>query len=161
VNTVRASLYKCGIGNFDWPQSPWLGLYVHPFIQKEDAPLDEVPVMKLIADYEHDYPKGRYLPEVCLSTALVHMNAARFTEALQLLTAILGDPQQHDLHYKACQCMAYIFIQLIEPEQRMNVISALRVVPAARRYLDRFVQSRTCGGRLMLLNDWITHSLKP
>lgn len=159
VNTVRASLLKCGIGNFPWPQSPWTGYYVHPFIQKTAIPLDVPAVSKLIADYERDYPQGPYLAEVHLAKALVHLDAGQFTEALGLLAAIADDPTKHDLHYAACMRMAYAFIQLLDSDQRMNVIAAIRAVPASRKYLNRFQQGRTCGARLMLLKDWTASEL--
>lgn len=159
VNTVRASLLKCGIGNFTWPKSPWTGYYVHPFIQKTAIPLDGQNVSKLIADYERDYPKGPYIAEVRMAKALVQLDAGQFSEALNILTAIADDPAKHDLHYAACMRMAYVFMQLLEADQRMNVINAIRSVPASRKYLDRFQHSHTCGARLMLLKDWTASEL--
>jgi len=159
VNTVRASLLKCGIGNFTWPQSPWTGYYVHPFIQKTTIPLDVPKVTKLISDYAHDYTKGAYLAEVQMAKALIQLDAGQFTAALRLLTAIADDPTKHDLHYAACIRMTYAFIQLLDPDRRMSVIDGIRTVPASQKYFDRFQHSRSCGARLMLLKDWVALEL--
>lgn len=154
VNTVRTSLVRCHIVNLKWPESSWLGRYVHPAIQYGDD-LDEAKVTALLDQYEKEFPNGKYLSEVRMARALVCLETKRWEEALRILSAVLDDPTKADLHHHASLRMAYVFMQLLEPENRPAVRAAIQKVPASRRYLDRFMHSDTCGARLMLMSEWL------
>lgn len=158
VNTVRSSLYRCGITNLVWPNSPWAGAYVHPFIER-DAVLDEGAVFKLLDAYEKEFPRGRYLAEVHLARALACLETHRFEEALRLLSGILDDASKHDLHHHASLRIAYVFMQLVDLDQRAQTIAAIRAVPQCQPYLQRFMHSDTCGARLQLMRDWLSAEL--
>jgi hypothetical protein len=159
VNRVRASLEQCEIQNVEWPAAPWVGRYVHPLL-KQGSPLHAASVLTMIRDYEADYPEGAYLAEVRSAKALVLLSEHRYADALPLLVSIVEDPAKHDLHHAACLRLAFAFMKLLEPENRISVLAALQATPSCHCYLKRFIHSHSCGGRLALLEPWLGSALR-
>ena len=71
------------------------------------------------------------------------------------LLQVLDDPLKGDLHMEAGLNLAALFMNLLEPAHRPDIVQALKERPAAQVRLKQFMQSDSCGSRLLLMEDFL------
>ena len=112
-----------------------------------------------IAGYEKEFPQGRYLANMRLSSALA-IDRKDWPSAFRDLTATLDDAGQADLHLDAALNLGYAYMQLIDqPNQRGAMVPALQAQPAAQLRLWQFMRSPTPGARLRVLEGFLREQL--
>lgn len=152
INTLRMSRCHCSLKSNEKADVT--------FVVERGAPFDLNKVLKPIDQYEKEFPKGRYTPEMLLLRGLAAAEVDDWKTALTHLISILNNPSMGDLHLDASNSTAAIFMLLLEPAHRLKVMDAVKGVPGARDKLYSFLHTPSCGWRLHLIEDWLEAELR-
>lgn len=153
INTLRQYRCHCGMAYGD-PVGNASTDYAGFFIER-GLPFDRPAVTARIEAYEREFPQGRYMAEMRLLRGLAAAEAKEWQEALTHLTGLLNEQEQQDLHLDASNTVCAIFMELLDPPQRMAVKAAIEAVPAAREKLLLFMHTPSCGWQLRIMEEWI------
>jgi hypothetical protein len=147
VNRLRMSRCHCGLKPDERGYAA--------FVVERGVPYDRLQLMDAIIQYEREFIKGRYLPEMRLLRGLAAAEVEDWRTALTHLVSLLNDPALHHLHLDASNTTASIFMLLLQPERRLAVRSAIEGVPGAKDKLRSFLRTPSCAWRLRLIGDWL------
>jgi len=136
------------VGVERWPAAsvPWGYKTIRVTRQSPAAP--EICLQE-IAAYRERHPTPRYAADLDLLESGMRIDAGEWRAALALLTPILANPAHQDLHLDAVLNFADITSRLISPEQRMEVLQAVRATPGAPEILHKLVNGDTFLSRLL------------
>ena len=153
INTLRQSRCHCGLAYGD-PFRNASTSYAE-FVVERGTPFDRKAVLARIADYDREFPQGRYQAEMRLIRGLAAAEARDWKTALTDLLAILNDRSEQDLHLDASNTLCAIFMDLLEADNRLPVKAAIIAVPGAAEKLMNFMHTPSCGWRLRIMEEWI------
>lgn len=147
VNTLRMSRCHCALKTNNEGYAA--------FVVERGSPFDLKAVVTAVENYEREFPKGRYLPEMRLIRGLAAAEASDWKSALGQLIPLLNDTAARDLHLDASNTVSSIFMRLLESDHRLAVKAAITAVPGARKKLITFVRTPSCAWRLRLIDEWL------
>ena len=153
INTLRQSRCHCGMSRFDWGLETTTA-YAQ-FAIERGISFDRAAVTAALDAYDREFPQGRYHWDVRLMRGIAAAEAHDWPTAMHHLVAVLENPDQRSLHLDASNNLCAIFMELLTPEQRPEVIKAIKSTPGAWQKLDAFIHSPTCGWRLRVLLGWL------
>jgi hypothetical protein len=153
INTLRQSRSHCGMvsSGFDLDDPTNYAA----FRIDRGMPFDAPAIFAALDAYDREFPKGRYHWDILLMRAIASSEAQDFPTALKLFITILNAPDHRDLHLDASNNLCGIFMDLLNPEQRLKIVAAIKATPGAWDKLNLFMNSQTCGWRLLILEDWL------
>ncbi len=153
INTLRQFRCHCALVS-EVPVEKATTSYAG-FAVERGLPFDLKSVLMRIGDYTREFPNGRYQAEMRLIRGLAAAEAKDWKTALTDLVAILSDSEEQDLHLDASNSLCAIFMELLEPQHRIQVKTAIEAVPNAKEQLLIFMHTSSCGWRLRIIEDWI------
>ncbi|MEO7951952.1 MAG: tetratricopeptide repeat protein [Chthoniobacterales bacterium] len=132
--------YLCEIGVPAPGTTPEEGVF--DVVQKsyQPEPFKPEPVLAALDDYDREYPNGRYAAEVRNLRGVTLWRIHDWGKALDLTMAQLQDDSKQDLQPEASVRLANIFADLEQAEYRADLLEAIRVRPAAIKYLRPFLE---------------------
>ncbi len=155
---VRKSRGTPVIAAFHFPQAPIYHGHKHVEVPRpEAAPAPEV-VLAAIDAYQARFPQSRYGWSVKLLRVGALIDQGKLAEALAILTAILDQPDQGDLHSIAALHLCEIGQMLLAPETRVPAAAVFHTSPRATELLTRLTRGDTYLTRLKPLLPWLRES---
>ncbi len=141
---------------YHWPEAsnPW-GYKKTLVTMNPGADFD--PARRLLDRYGEAYPKGRYAADVILLRALLAVADQDWDTALDNLCNAFDDQAHRELHLDAALQLADVFMKLLEPQIRPDLLNAISRQPAAKRRLRQFMRSQSFGSRLKILKGFMEH----
>jgi TolA-binding protein len=114
----------------------------YDMVQKsyQREPFDPKRVLGALDGYDREFPKGRYAAENRNLRAMTLWRMREWGQALDLTVAQLGDESKLDLQPEAAVRLASIFAALAQPEDRADLIAAIRSRPPALLRLKQFLE---------------------
>ena len=106
----------------------------------QPEPFQARRVLAALDDYDREYPNGRYAAEVRNLRGMTLWRLHDWGKALDLTLAQLSDDSKRDLQPEASVRLANIFAELEQAEYRADLLAAIRVRPAAIKYLKPFLE---------------------
>jgi TolA-binding protein len=100
-------------------------------------------VMKVLDDYDREFPRGRYAADVRDMRAATLWRMGQWDKALDLTMAQITDQSHQDLTGNAEIRLANIFAELANVDYRPDVLEAIRAHPACISYLALYVGAAT------------------
>lgn len=140
------------VAAFRFPDAPVINGYKHISVARPDPADDPEAVLAAIAEHEARFPAARYQDDLNLLRAGALIDQEKFDEALVLLTSLLSNPVQADLHTLAALNFCDIAQRLLDPSTRGPVLSAFRQNPRALSLLKSLIHGDTFLSRLGPMN---------
>jgi hypothetical protein len=100
-------------------------------------------VVKMLDDYDHEYPNGRYAADIRDMRAATLWRMGQWDKALEMTMTQITDQSHPDLLGNAETRLANIFAELANVEHRPAVLDAIRTRPASIPYLALYVGAAT------------------
>lgn len=141
--------------NADWPEGALTGSQYLVMRVDRSAEPDPAAVKAVLEAFDHQWPQSRFHADVALLRAGAAMDRQDWGLALDQALPVLADPDHLELHMDAANLVADLFLQILKPECRPALASAIRARPAALTMLEKFMRSNTPGSRLLPFRDWL------
>ncbi|MDX1680115.1 MAG: tetratricopeptide repeat protein [Akkermansiaceae bacterium] len=131
-----------------FPEAPIAIGYKSISFDPDLAGFNRPELLRAIAAYRQDHPRGRYTVDVDLLEGSLHAASGDPAKALPLLLQVLKQARHAELRQDAGMAFCVVITPLFDGLERADLVAALRANPAAFEIIDLLAGGNTPFARL-------------